>query len=356
MHVKFFVSLDSSLSSIDNRLVKKKAAFLLAAILLAVAAWFWLMLRPVNSANATPIAVRINPGTSVSGIAAVLEEKGLIRSSFVFKTYARLTGAHTTLQAGSFALSQSQSAAQIIVALSSGQTSEISVTIPEGLTVKNIDELLAKKGLGKPGDILACAYNCNFSDIGFLPKQNFATPADGYGSKLEGYLFPDTYFVTTVDYQPEELLRRMLQNFQGRILTEHATQLAGRDLHAMLTMASLVGEESRHDEERAMVAGILWKREQAGTVLGVDATVRYMLAKPTADITVGDLDTDSPYNTRKVAGLPPGPIASPGEASILAALNPKTSEYWYYLHDPKGIIRYAKTNDEHNANRAKYLY
>ncbi|HRH94062.1 MAG TPA: endolytic transglycosylase MltG, partial [Candidatus Peribacteria bacterium] len=130
---------------------------------------------------------------------------------------------------------------------------------------------------------------------------------------------------------------------------------SGRTLHQAVTMASLVEEESRHEDERPVVAGILWKREEAGTILGVDATVRYIVGKPSAALTVTDLDTASPYNTRKVAGLPPGPIANPGVSAIVAALQPQASEYWYYLHGTDGMIHYARTNDEHNANKARYL-
>ncbi len=120
-------------------------------------------------------------------------------------------------------------------------------------------------------------------------------------------------------------------------------------------MASLVEEETRTDDERAIVAGILWKRFDAGTGLGVDATVRYALDKPSSALTVSDLDTNSDYNTRKFRGLPPGAIASPSLESIKAALHPEASEYWYYLHGTDGQIRYAKTNEEHNENKYKYL-
>jgi UPF0755 protein len=140
-------------------------------------------------------------------------------------------------------------------------------------------------------------------------------------------------------------------------VTELSTDIAasGRSLHDVVTMASLVEEESRIDDERPIVAGILWKRLANGVTLGVDATVRYIVNKPTSAITRADLDIDSPYNTRKLGGLPPGPIANPGLASIRAAIRPEESQYWYYLHGKDGQIRYAETNEGHNANRAKYL-
>lgn len=126
-------------------------------------------------------------------------------------------------------------------------------------------------------------------------------------------------------------------------------------MHDIITMASLIEEESRHDEERAIISGILWKRFDEGIGLYVDASNRYILDKPTAAITANDLNMDSPYNLRKYRGLPPGPIANPSIGSIRAALNPESSPYYYYLHGNDGRIHYAVTNDEHNVNRARYL-
>ncbi len=333
--------------------------FILVAVVgaLLLCVWARMMLAPVNPSSAAPIILTIAKGDSVADIATKLEEYGLIRSGFVFKLYARVKGAHTNLQAGTFSLNQSMSVDDVLITLRTGKSGEISITIPEGWTVAAIDAFMASKGLGKPGDILDCAYSCDFSDSDFLPKNNFATRADGYGSKLEGYLFPETYFVAVDGYAPEAFLHRMLETFRLRVIDGHVTDIgrSGRTLHDAVTMASLVEEESRHEEERPIVAGILWKREEAGTVLGVDATVRYLVGKPTGAITVSDLASDSPYNTRKVAGLPPGPIASPGISAILAALQPEASEYWYYLHGNDGVIHYARTNDEHNVNRARYL-
>jgi len=152
-------------------------------------------------------------------------------------------------------------------------------------------------------------------------------------------------------------LERLLTTTRKNIVDYYAPDIekSGRTLHELLTMASLIEEETRADEERATVSGILWKRYDDGRGLGVDATVRYILDKPSAEITVADLNTNSPYNTRKFRGLPPGPIASPGIKSFIAALYPQDSEYWYYLHGTDGDIHYAVGNEEHNINRYKYI-
>jgi len=174
---------------------------------------------------------------------------------------------------------------------------------------------------------------------------------------LEGYLFPDTYFVNPDEFVAKFFLERMLGTFRTRVVEVLESDIvsSGRSLEEIVTMASLIERETKTDEERPMVAGILWKRFDAKQGLDVDATVRYALQKPVEPLTKNDLENRSPYNTRRFAGLPPGPIANPGLKSTQAALHPTESRYWYYLHGSDGVIRYAETNEEHNANKVKYL-
>lgn len=334
--------------------------FLIVPVIVAAifTLWFWRALSAADSANTKSESFTVKSGESIGIIASNLEERGLIRSPFAFKTYARFVGVAGSLQAGSFSVSPSQSTSEIIDTLHQGKSEEFLITIPEGYTVADIDALLVKKGLGEPGDIIDCAFTCDFSTFDFLP----ATAAPGgeplkIGSRLEGYLFPETYAVSPAEYNPKFFIERMLGTFRKRIVNEYADDIkeSGRTLHEIVTMASLVEEESRHDEERAEVAGILWKRLENSVVLGVDATTRYRLSKMTEPLTKADVEIDSAYNTRRTQGLPPSPIANAGESSFVASLNPKETQYWYYLHDRSGIIRFAVTNDEHNRNRAKYL-
>jgi UPF0755 protein len=238
--------------------------------------------------------------------------------------------------------------------LRKGYSEEVSVTIPEGFTVKDIDALLAKKGLIEAGAFTLCAQTCDLSGFGFLPA---GVAVAKRGGKVEGYLFPDTYLVFSQRFDSQEFLRRLLETFRTRVVAglQEELKASGRSLHENITMASLIEEETKSDNERATVSGILWKRLKANSGLGVDATNRYILEKPTAALSVADLEIDSAYNLRKYRGLPPGPIANPGLKSIVAALHPTDSEYWYYLHGKDGVIRYARTNDEHNSNKARYL-
>lgn len=335
----------------------KKLLILLVVVGVVGGLWFRSALRPVNAQNTRKEAIKIEQGTSLAGIVSLLDDRDLIRSPLAFKIYVRMTGKAGKMQAGAFAISPSQSVGEIVDVIATGKSEEFNVTIPEGYTVADIDALLASKGLGKPGDIIDCAFTCDFSTFEFLPEKAAASQKQGIGSRLEGYLFPETYAASPADYVPKFFLERMLGTFRKRVVIGHAEEIkkSGYSLHEVVIMASLVEEESRHDEERAKIAGILWKRLENGVVLGVDATTRYVLGKRTEALTKVDVETDSEYNTRRTQGLPPSPIANAGESAIEAALNPVETEYWYYLHDKSGIIRYAVTNDEHNANKARYL-
>jgi len=316
--------------------------------------WYSRALRAVDPSDTTRVTVTIPAGSSTASIAALLDEENLIRSPRAFATYVEDQEKAAALQAGSFVLRRNMTAAEILESLSGGVREEVSVTIPEGYTVKDIDELLAEKGLITAGELIDCANTCDFETFDFLPTgANLAER----GGKVEGYLYPDTYFVSAADFHPKFFLERLMGTFRSRVVNEFAAQIeaSGRTVHEIVTMASLVEEETRTDDERAVVAGILWKRMDEGIGLYVDASNRYIANKPSAALTVSDLDMDTPYNLRRYQGLPPGPIANPSIASIEAALNPESSRYYYYLHGSDGQIRYAVTNDEHNVNKAKYL-
>ncbi|MFH0851581.1 MAG: endolytic transglycosylase MltG [Candidatus Peregrinibacteria bacterium] len=332
----------------------KKLLLFLLSLGIVTYAWYQHELSPFGGTGA--VRVKVEQGMSVARVGALLEERGLIRSLAAFKLYMKLNGAEAGVQAGTFIFRPSMSVEEIVQVLRSGKSEEISLTIPEGWTLEDIDALIAKNGLADSGAVLDCLKRCDFSTFDFLPSTSLKELAPR-GGRLEGYVFPETYFVNEVEFVPKFFLERLLGTFRARVIQEHKDEIAasGYSLHEIITMASLVEAETRTDQERPIVAGILWKRLGAGMPLGVDATVRYILEKSTEPITLADLETKSPYNTRKFKGLPPGPIESPGMTSILAALKPQDSPYWYYLHDSKGIIHYAVTNDEHNENRRRYL-
>ncbi len=353
----------------------KKCIAFFVGLVAVFSLWFFLSIRPVDALSTKRMLTKIEAGESVAEIATDLEEAGLIRSTLAFKIVARVSGAASSLKAGAFLLSPSQSVSKILTVLRTGKSEQISVTIPEGYTVSDIDTLLASKGLGQSGAILDCAFHCDFSSFDFLPSPTPSSakatagrpspsPEGGggalthrYGSRLEGYLFPETYYIDVADYQPKFFLERLLGTFRKRIVTSYSDEAKkkGTSLRDLVTMASLLEEESRAAEERPIVSGILWKRLRSNVALGVDASLRYELGKVSDALTRTDLESVSSYNTRHHRGLPPSPIANAGESAFQAALRPEKSDYWYYLHGSDGRIHYAVTNDEHNANRAKYL-
>ncbi len=312
------------------------------------------MNRPVDADSQERITLSIDSGSSVDQIATLLEQKGVIRSPLAFVLFTRFHGTEGSLQAGKFIVRPSMSTAEVVEVLQNGIAEEMIITIPEGFTVQDIDQLLAEKGIIEAGEIIRCANECDFSSFEFLPS---ASGLAERGGKVEGYLYPDTYFISTADFVPKFFIERLLTTFRKKFVEVYAEDLqaSSRSLHEIVTMASLIEEEAANDDERATISGILWNRFDAGLGLGVDATVRYILNKPVAAITTADLNTNSPYNTRKLRGLPPGAIANAGLQSLIASLKPKESEYWYYLHGNDGKIRYAKTNEEHNINKYNYL-
>ena len=332
---------------------------------------FALQRDATSERNAGSVRMDIPTGESVQNIAASLKREGLIRSATLFRFYLTYRELDRNLRTGTFLFPRDATYAELAQILVEGEGTEIAITIPEGFTVAQIDALLAEKGVTQAGEVLTCARECDFSGFAFLPPPpslgSAEVPArvqaggrragDRFGSRLEGYLFPDTYFVSAPDFTAKAFLERLLGTFQQRVLAGLGQNFAAseRSLQEVITMASLIERETKGDEERPMVSGILWKRFDSGRALDVDATIRYALGKVTEVLTRTDLEVDSPYNSRRHAGLPPGPIANPGLKSIQAALHPEDSRYWYYLHGDDGVIHYAETNDEHNENKARYL-
>lgn len=337
--------------------MKKLIAFLIIAAVAYVSwgLWYRRAISPVNTNDTARVIVTVPSGSSTTAIADILVEKDLIRSTFAFTRFVKKSENAGALKAGTFVFGKNMAVRDIVGILVSGKGGEVIITIPEGYTVSDIDALLAEKGVTRPGGIVECARTCDFSSFEFLPQSSVGSAPRG--GRIEGYLYPDTYYVAMEGFEPKFFLERLLTTYRKKVLDgrKDAVVATGRSLHEIMTMASLIEEETRTDEERPVVAGILWKRYDAGMGLGVDAAVRYVLEKPAGKLTVADLNVDSPYNLRKFRGLPPGPIASPGLKSIEAAIEPEESPYWYYLHGKDGVIRYAVTNEEHNLNKAKYL-
>ncbi len=299
---------------------------------MAVTFYLSLMRAPVGFSDT--VSLSIGKGMSLSEIANLLDEKNLIRSPFVFRMWSTISGGATALKAGEYNFSEPVSVLTLFSRLTRGdyRVPPIRVTIPEGEHNRQIAERLRK----------------------VLPKFNgerFVTRA----TSKEGYLFPDTYFFLPTATE-DEIITKMEETFSRRVLPLQADITRfGRSLKEIIIMASLIEEEARTMESRQKVAGILWKRLDAGMPLQVDAVFPYILGKNTYEVTTEDLKFDSPYNTYRYAGLPQGPITNPGLDAIRATITPIATPYWYYLSDKEGTMRYAVTHNEHLANRNRYL-
>ncbi len=316
-------------------------------------------LSPVDARNTSPVGFTVAQGEGFRTIAHGLVEAHLIRSATVFGAYALLGGRAGEIKPGIYRLDPAMSSFTIMDALTAGGANETAVTIPEGANIYQIDGILSAAHVIAPGALVALQ--------GKSPQGD-----------LEGILFPDTYrfyintTATSVVQEMESVFtERTLPIFSAAGIT--STTPGGR-MAQVLILASILEKEvpDLHDQE--LVAGILLKRIKAGMPLDIDATVCYarllqenqavpagpgtpeMFATSCPSLTALDFKIHSPYNTYLYGGLPPGPIGNPGTSSIVAALNPQSSPYWYYLSDPAtGKTIFAKTLDEQTANRVKYL-
>ncbi len=302
------------------------------------------LIHTAASDNSDTKAFVIKANETPSQIADRLYDEGLIKSKWAFLRYANKEDFDIRFQAGRFYFPQNVSIMDLAAGLTDARPSEITVTVREGLTNADIDELLAGMRLIEPGEFVTCVAACDFSEFPFLPTAP---------ELREGFFFPDSYFVNPDSFDVQEFAKRQLRNFDDK--TKAIFGSSERNGWEILKMASIVEKEAHKAAERPIVAGILWNRYDAGQLLGADATTRYAVNKDTEALTVADLQDKNPWNTRAVIGLPPGAICNPGLDAIMAAANPAETEYWYYLHDATGQIHYATTNDEHNENKARYL-
>ncbi len=300
--------------------------------------------------GAAPVVVDIAPGASVKEVAEQLKEADLISSPMWFRFYGRATGRARRIQAGQAEVVQGTDAATIFSLLSSAGAAEKKVTIIEGWTLKDIDAMLVKEGIATEGEVMALGLDATFrSAYPFLSE----IPE---GLDIEGYLFPDTYRVFE-DATAADVLKKALNEFEDRVMNRRAEEIAESDrpLFEVVTIASILEREVRRPEDMRNVADIIERRLELGMALQMDSTVNYVTGKKTPGISLDDREIDSPYNTYKYPGLPKGPISNPGDAAINAALDPDPNPYLYFLTTADGEVVYARTNEEHAANKVKYL-
>ncbi len=321
---------------------------LIVLILLGgVAGWVaYSLYEPYQGFSEPGIFVDIPKGATIRTISRLLAENGVVRSSASFEMLARWRSRHK-LEAGEYYFDRSETALEVFKTLAAGRVFEISVTVPEGYNTFQIADLLEGKSLVTRDAFVAAAHDPT-------PIHDLAPGAPS----VEGYLFPATYHfprhVTAAD-----VIAAMTLHFREEWakLIAVAPPSGARTVEQIVTLASLVESETPKADERPMVAGVFENRLKKRMLLECDPTVVYALEQARAYkgiLTTADLRVNSPYNTYRFAGLPPGPIANPGEASLRAAMEPPAVEYLYFVADTEGGHFFARTLAEHNRNVARY--
>ena len=324
-------------------------ALLVIAAIGAGAGWMDSQIsRPYRGQRPEKVFVDIPHGTSRWNIAGILRRNDVIRNRLAFELFS-LWHVRAPLQAGEYYFDHPVTTREVFWQVAQGRIFVHTVTIPEGWTMFDIAAELDHEGVCSKEDFLTAA-------------QNTALIADLAPSakNLEGFLFPSTYEFTHRT-TCEQVAKRMVQNFHAvwESLNPSDSTNFPQGLSAMqvVTLASLVERETPRREERPLVAGVFYNRLKQGGPLQCDPTVAYALelqGHPVKIVRAKDLQVDSPYNTYKNPGLPPGPIANPGEASLRAALSPATTDYMFFVANDNGGHFFSKTLAEHNRNVAKY--
>lgn len=307
-------------------------SILAVVVFVLVSLWWQNGISPVNPKDDTLKLFIIPKGAAIRAIGNELKSKGLIKDPVVFFLYIKQNGLDKDIQAGSYKLSPSMNLAQIMETLGHG-TLDIWITIPEGLRAEEISEILEKE----------------------IPS--FQTVWVEALQAEEGSLFPDTYLIPK-DADITTVISIFKNNFYAKIESIGLSKTDPK-LEKIVILASLIEREALRDNEKPLIASVLYNRLSDGMALDIDATLQYAKGKTNGkwwDVPTGaDRQIDSPYNTYKNPGIPPRPIANPGLQALKAAKSPAISDYYYYIHDNKGNVHFAKTLLEHNQNIQKYL-
>ncbi|MDI7274588.1 MAG: endolytic transglycosylase MltG [Anaerolineae bacterium] len=312
--------------------------------------------QPVDPTSKQVIRFEVTPGETAAVIGPRLEAAGLIRSGSAFAALARYRGVDHMLEVGEYELSPSMTMEQIITELQHGRVRAITVTIPEGWRMEQVAERLAEAGLGSKDEFLELMRRHDYP-YPWLEDRPANAPAG-----LEGFLFPDTYEFP-VDAKPIAVVDLMLRNFDRRVTPELRKKLTsqGMTVYEAVTLAAIVEREAVIAQERPTIAGVFLSRLDRGMLLQADPTVSYAKGFDATSnrwwspmLEEDAKEVDSPYNTFLYPGLTPGPICSPGLASIDAVANPAETTYLYFVSKGDGSHAFAETFEEHLLNMEKY--
>lgn len=307
----------------------------------------WLSVTPAGGPGAETRMFSVASGSGVSKVADSLQDQGFIRSAVAFRLLAKLTGSEGQIKAGLYALTPAMSPREILRWMVQGKAEQKRLTFPEGYSIRQMAKVLEDLGIGSAD---------RFMDLAADPERFVdrfpwleALPA---GATLEGFLFPDTYEYGGAQLPEDALIALMLSRFeQVGLPAWKAAQSPRLDLFRTVTLASIVELEAQSPPERPLIAGVFYNRLRLRMPLGSDPTVEYALGwkQGSKGLTFKDVKVDSPYNTYRNAGLPPGPIANPGLASLKATLNPQETPLLYFVARGDGTHHFSRTYEEHLA-------
>jgi UPF0755 protein len=329
----------------------------------AIGGYFYIKgaLKPVDPSNEKIKTVEIPIGSSVTGIAEILEDNGIVKNAKVFKYYVKFKN-ESGFMAGEYSLSPSMTFPEIIESLKTGKVMEkvvFKITIPEGKQLREIASIIGEKTDRNAEEV----FN-QLNDETFIKQLLEEYPdllteeilASDIKYPLEGYLFPATYSFYKEDQSLEEIVKSMLDKTQ-KVLSEYAGQMVEKEMtsHKLLTLSSLIEEEATEQAERDQISSVFYNRMSIGMPLQTDPTVLYAKGEHKTKVYEKDLDINDPFNTYKNTGLTPGPIANAGVSSIEAALNPAETDYLYFLATASGKVLFSDTLEEHNQKKAKYI-
>jgi UPF0755 protein len=329
----------------------RRIGLLLALVGLAAGgAGLWVRARlaaPYRGFSEPEVFVELAAGSSVAEIGTQLTAAGVVSDPLTFRLATRLSGVDRRLQAGEYRFTGDATAFEVVSRLARGDVYTHSVTFPEGLTIREMAVIFERSGLGPAKEFERAAENVALA-AAFDPKTR----------TLEGYLFPDTYAlprragaVGTI----QAMVKGFEEAFDGALVTDAAA--LGLDARKVVTLASLIEKETARADERPLVSAVYHNRLRRGMALQCDPTVIYALmlqGRWTGNLRRDDLALDSPYNTYRYSGLPPGPIASPGRAALEAAVRPAIVPYLYFVSRNNGSHEFAVTLAEHNRNVARW--
>lgn len=299
--------------------------------------------RPAKNLDPNQIIyITVKPGMSASAVGDELVELGVLDDKIAYWWKVKMNGAAGQFKAGMYAMHPHMSADDVLAKLVSGETTKVKFTIPEGFGIKEIAKRLGDEGIVDEQEFLAKAKN--YAPYDYIKRDKNIRYA------CEGFLFPDTFELheaATVD----GILEMMSEDFDTRLTPELRVRAAEMNLSIfeLITLASLVEKEARYEEDRPIIAQVFLKRLAINMPLQSDTTLQYLMDGPKEDVSIEDTKIESPYNTYQNSGLPPGPIASPGMASIKAVLYPADTDYLYFVADRQGHNHYTTNYSDHLA-------